>query len=371
MNINTNNTGVISIGVRTPIIRQGNDLVSIIVNSVLSSVNNEIEEGDIIGITESVVARSQGNYVTINDIVKYLERLNIKKKIVLYEPIMSRNRFSLILKAFARYADSVTIVHCHDFDQQGNPTKIINPFTGIDVNAYYQQICEKENCIYYHETKYGEDYWFDFFDEMEFTVIDARCHPHHDFMCDFTLADIMSMPTNECGYNKDWGLLGSNKADEEKLKLFPRKEEAEELVDTIQKLLFYKTGKHVDVLVYGDGCFHSPEIKGLIGSSINEFADPVTCPAYTKGLIGTPNEIKIKAFADGKYKDLSGKELDDAIKQEINSNKTDLKGKMTSQGTTPRRLTDLLASLCDLTTGSGGKGTPCVLIRNYFKTFAD
>ena len=371
MNINNDNCGVLSIGIKTPIIRQGDDLVKIITESVLSTLDNNLEDNDIIGVTESIVARAQGNYVTINDIVKDLEKKGVSKKIVLFEPIMSRNRFSLILKAFARYAASVTIVHCHDFDQQGNPTRTINPFTGIDVNTYYQQICEKENCIYHHETEYGEDYWFDFFDETEFTVIDARCHPHYDLMCDFTLADIMSMPTNECGYNEDWGLLGSNKADEEKLKLFPRKKEAQELVETIQKTLFSKTGKQVEVLIYGDGCFHSPEISGLFGSSINEFADPVTCPAYTVGLEGTPNEIKIKAFADGKYKHLSGKELDDAIKQEINNNKINLKGQMTSQGTTPRRLTDLLASLCDLTTGSGGKGTPCVVIRNYFKTFAD
>lgn len=359
-------TGVISMGVRGPIIRQGDNLLDIVVESVDSALKENgmaIQDGDIIGITESVVARAQGNYVTVDDIVQFLEERNAPKYIGLYEPIFSRNRFSMMLKGFARYADKIVIYHSQ-YDTQGDPCLYPNPFTGVDIKKYYTELCQAENCelIFDDSENLGkrEDKPFE---------IDARCHPSFRP----SLVDVLNVPVTrkdgtKSGSNFTWGLLGSNKATEEKLKLFPDRIPAFTLVKQIQD--FYKTyaGKNVEVLIYGDGCFKSPEENGV---SIWEFADPVTCPAYTKGLEGLPNEIKLKAFADDKYKNLNGEELTNAIKQEIESKDTDLVGTMTAQGTTPRHLTDLLASLCDLTSGSGDKGTPFILIRNYFKNYAD
>ena len=375
--------GVQSIGIKLPIIREGDDLVNIVVDAVLDATNEhistepsyDIQDKDVIGITESVVARSQGNYVTIDDIVEFLNGMNITKDLILYSPIMSRNRFSMILKAFARFANKITIVYKGPFDEQGNPNKGINPFTGVDIQQYYKELCEKENCEFefienfyihsaYHDTYYiGIDKKWHGIDFGQ-TFIDARCHPEESDA--ITLADIMNQPMNNvCGYNSVYGLLGCNKATEEKVKLFPEPAKAQQFVEDVQKQIFEKTGKHVEVMVYGDGCFKDP-----VGG-IWEWADPVVSPAYTKGLEGTPNEIKIKAFADDKYKDLTGDELTNAVKSEITAKDKNLVGNMASQGTTPRRYVDLLGSLMDLTSGSGDKGTPVILVKSYFKTFSD
>ncbi len=379
------NTGVQSIGIKLPIIREGDNLTNIVVDAILNATavyNNgydfsndtpfwhDINNKDVIGITESIVARAQGNYVTIDDIVQFLNKMNITKNLILYSPIMSRNRFSMILKAFARYADSISIVLAGYYDEQGNPNFGINQFTGVDIQKYYKELAAKENCglefitnaLYplidkqWKGIKFGE------------TFIDCRCHPEEADQ--LTLKNIMcSSVTREdgsiSGYNEDYGLLGSNKATEEKLKLFPRKEDSQKLVEGIQLEFYEKLGVRVEVMVYGDGCFKDP-----VGG-IWEFADPVVSPAYTKGLEGTPNEIKIKAFADDEFATLEGKELEDAIKEKISNKDKDLVGKMASQGTTPRRYVDLLGSLMDLTSGSGDKGTPVVFVKNYFNNYSN
>ena len=379
------NTGVQSIGIKLPIIREGDDLTNIVVDAILNATavyNNgydfsndtpfwhDINDKDVIGITESIVARAQGNYVTIDDIVQFLNEMHITKNLVLYSPIMSRNRFSMILKAFARYADFISIVLAGYYDEQGNPNFGINQFTGVDIQKYYKELAAKENCglefitnaLYplidkqWKGIKFGE------------TFIDCRCHPEEADQ--LTLKDIMCSAVTRkdgsvSGYNEDYGLLGSNKATDEKLKLFPRKEDSQKLVEAIQREFYERIGVRAEVMVYGDGCFKDP-----VGG-IWEFADPVVSPAYTKGLEGTPNEIKIKAFADDEFATLEGKELEDAIKTKILSKDKDLVGKMASQGTTPRRYVDLLGSLMDLTSGSGDKGTPVVLVKNYFNNYSN
>ena len=376
--------GVQSIGIKLPIIREGDDLVSIVVDSVMTAVRDydeyydkyiyDIDDNDVIGITESVVARAQGNYVTVDDIVQFLNKMHITKDLILYSPIMSRNRFSMILKAFARYANSIEIIYDGLYDEQGNPNEGINPFTGVDIKEYYRELCENENCKFemhknhvdYH---YGKPRFYQLGNtwmgmETGKTFIDCRCHPTSGDQ--FTLKDIMNHPVNNIvGYNSEYGLLGSNKATEEKLKLFPESTKAQQFVEEIQQRIFEKTGKHVEVMVYGDGCFKDP-----VGG-IWEWADPVVSPAYTNGLEGRPNEIKIKAFADDKYKDLQGEELTNAVKSEIASKDKNLVGNMASQGTTPRCYVDLLGSLMDLTSGSGDRGTPVILVKSYFKSFSD
>jgi len=367
------NTGVISIGVRTPIIREGDDLANIVIGSVkdvLRENKMKIEDGDIIGITESVVARAQGNYITVDDIAQFLEENGYHKSIILYGPLMSRNRFSIVLKGIARYAEKITIVLDPAGDEQGNPTYGINPYTDIDIQKYYTELCDKEGCV----LRFVPNTEALMYNPKFETYINANCRPKDIYQIR-TLADIMSTPVirkdgTTSGYNAVWGVLGSNKATDEKLKLFPHHGDAQELVEAIQKYYLKRHKKHVEVLVYGDGCFKSPEDEN--GIAIWEFADPVTCPAYTRGLDGLPNEIKIKAFADDQFKDLNGEELNEAIKKEINDNRNhDLLGSMNSQGTTPRRFTDLLASLCDLMSGSGDKGCPVVLIKRYFLKYCD
>ena len=379
------NTGVQSIGIKLPIIREGDNLTNIVVDAILNATavyNNgydfsndtpfwhDVNDKDVIGITESIVARAQGNYVTVDDIVQFLNEMHITKNLVLYSPIMSRNRFSMILKAFARYADFISIVLDGYYDEQGNPNFGINQFTGVDIQKYYKELAAKENCglefitnaLYplidkqWKGIKFGE------------TFIDCRCHPEEADQ--LTLKDIMCTAVTRkdgsvSGYNEDYGLLGSNKATDEKLKLFPRKEDSQKLVEAIQREFYERIGVRAEVMVYGDGCFKDP-----VGG-IWEFADPVVSPAYTKGLEGTPNEIKIKAFADDEFATLEGKELEDAIKTKILSKDKDLVGKMASQGTTPRRYVDLLGSLMDLTSGSGDKGTPVVLVKNYFNNYSN
>lgn len=334
--------GRIALGIKTPIITNGSDLFSIVIDSISSTLS--IQSGDIIGITESVVARSQGLYVTLDEITEEVKSLNFKNlPIRLWNPIYSRNRFSMILKAIARATSSIEII-MPPFDEVGNPAET-NPFTGVNIKDYYTEICTKENCKVTILSKVQYDSVNKHFN------IDCHLRPSGNFV---SLKNI-------CSSKSEYGLLGSNKASEEKLKLFPN---GQDLVNKIQDYYHYRN-LDVEVLIFGDGCFKDP-----IGG-IWEFADPITSPAYTSGLKGTPNEIKIKAFADDKYSNLSGSSLDEAIKQEIKSKPSNLINNMSSQGTTPRRKIDLLVSLMDLISGSGDAGTPIVVVRNYGKSFAD
>lgn len=376
------NVGVISMGIKTPIIREGDDLSQIVVDSVLSAVEQparyydepdpndstiwkvkrvveyDINDKDIIGITESVVARSVGNYVSVDEIAAELRKYN-QDAITVLNPIYSRNRFSMILKAIARAAGKAVYLYMPEFDEVGNPSGV-NQFTGVNMREYYKELVEaegKECCIYDDVSWSGNKFKY-------CLTIYCGLHDYSQWKEDYgderhiTLADICS---DKCEY----GLLGSNKANENTLKLFPSKKSSKELVEKVQAKMYEKIGKKVEVMVYGDGCFKDP-----VGG-IWEFADPVASPAYTSGLEGRPNEIKIKAFADDKFSNLNGIELDNAIKNEIKNKVIDLKGSMSSQGTTPRRYVDLLASLMDLTSGSGDKGCPIVLVKNYFKSYAD
>ena len=346
----TRKYGVSSTGLIAPIIREGDNLAEIVTDTVLNSIDN-IEHGDIIGITESVVARAEGNYVTVDEVVEDIKKvLNNPNRIYLYNPIYSRNRFAIILKAFARAAKDDVSIYMPDVDEVGN-LRENHPFTGLDYAKYYKSIVESEGktcTIDYNNSDsciYGA------------TAINCSVHPiYKDSVIQTTLKDF-------CKDKCEYGLLGSNKASEEKLKLFPSKKYAEHLVHSIQEDIFAKTNTAVHVMVYGDGCFKDP-----VGG-IWEFADPVTSPAYTKGLEGTSNELKLKNIADEKYANLNGKELEEAIKEDIQNKDNNLKGNMTSQGTTPRRYVDLLASLMDLTSGSGDKGTPIVYVKRYFENY--
>jgi len=363
INTENNNVGVVSVGVRTPIMREGDNVVKTVYDSLMRA-GVDLHDKTIIGITESVVARAQGNYVTVDEIAKELEKRygTDDRNLVVAKPIYSRNRFSMILKGIARYADSLTVI-APDFDEVGNPSGI-NPFTGVDIQNYYKEICEAENCT----VKFYRTYE-DAVEETEVKKIlycglhDFKHRPGFALVAEgnyFTLADIFD---DRCEY----GLLGSNKATEEKLKLFPSRGYALGVCCDLKDVIKTRLGVDVIVCVYGDGCFCSP-----VGE-IWEFADPVTMPAFTDEdiLLGTANEIKIKAFADDKYGDLNGDELNEAIKKEIREKEKNLIGNMASEGTTPRQMRDQIASLMDLMSGSGDKGTPVVVIDNYFKTYSD
>lgn len=351
----TRKYGVSSTGLIAPIIREGDDIAQIVTDTVLNAIDN-IENGDIIGITESVVARAQGNYVTIDEVAEDIKKVikNMFKvepdTIWLYWPIYSRNRFAMILKAFARATNKKVGLYMPLVDEVGNVLRN-HPFTGLNYDEYYKSIVEGEG----KECQIVTDPALNIGD----LVIDCRLHlsdiknPQH-----LTLA---SFCKDKCEY----GLLGSNKASEEKLKLFPSKKFSQEVVNKVVNNIYEKTGKKVECFIFGDGCYMDPD------SNIYEFADPVTCPSYTSGLEGTPNELKIKNLADEKYANLNGVLLEVAIKEDIRKKDKNLKGKMISQGTTPRRYVDLLASLCDLVTGSGDRGCPFVYIKNYFKNYAD
>ena len=375
------NVGVISMGIKTPIIREGDDLVKITIDSVLDVTKLEekmrqpapnvkglvriegeydydINDKDVSGITESVVARASGNYVTVEEIANELRKYR-QEVIVVLNPIYSRNRFSMILKAIAKAAGKAVYIYMPEFDEVGNPSGV-NQFTGVNMREYYKELVEAEGkeCSIYDDSSWNGN-------KFKYCLtIYCGLHDYEQWKSDYgddthiTLGDICS---DKCEY----GLLGNNKATDEKLKLFPDKKSAQTLVEAVQREIAHKTGKIVEVMVYGDGCFKDP-----VGG-IWEFADPIASPAYTSGLEGRPNEIKIKAFADDKFSDLRGVELDEAIKNEIKNKAIDLKGNMSSQGTTPRRYVDLLASLMDLTSGSGDKGCPIVLVKNYFKSYAD
>lgn len=345
---------VISMGIEAPIIREGDNLVEIVVNNVLKQTN--IDNNDVIGITESVVARAQGNYVTVDEIASEIKKLiGDVDDVALVYPIYSRNRFSMILKAFAR-----TVKHVHLVmpmtDEVGNP-RGTNPFTGVCIEDYYMDICRGENASV---SIYGN--YQDFCDRNSNPTVTFYCglHDYDERKRLYNWYNLTDICTDKCQY----GLLGSNKASEEKLKLFPNSNLAQKFVEDVRLEIFKQTNKSVHVMVYGDGCFKDP-----IGG-IWEFADPVTSPAYTKELEGTPNEIKIKAFADDKFASLTGKDLELAVKNEIANKDKNLVGNMASQGTTPRRYVDLLASLMDLTSGSGDKGTPIVVVHGYFDNYA-
>ena len=372
------NVGVISMGIKAPVIKEGDDIVGIVTDSVLKATTKyysypyheqtfyDIDDNDVIGVTESVVARATGNYVTVDEIAEEIKRrFNNPDTIVLNKPIYSRNRFSMILKAVARAASKRVVIIMPDYDEVGNPCGV-NPWTGVDIEKYYFDIIQKEGCLaeFQKVDQLPYDTYSLPFDEDGTLIIHCGLHdyetwkPYYNYDNAITLADI-------CDDKCDWGLLGSNKATEEKLKLFPKKEVAQKIVDEIQKRIFDETKKHVHVMCYGDGGFKDPV------ALIWECADPVICPAFTKGLEGSPNEIKLKAFADDMFADLTGDELTKAIKESIRNKDKQLKGNMDSQGTTPRRYVDLLGSLMDLTSGSGDKGTPIILVKNYFRNFAN
>lgn len=394
-------TGVISRGIRGPIIREGDDLSKIIVDSVLEAAKAEnfsIRDKDVIAATESIVARSQGNYATIDQIASDIKNKFGGKEIGVIFPIISRNRFSILLKGIARGAKKIILMLSYPSDEVGNAlltyddidSKGVNPysdvldlkkyrelfgnkvheFTGVDYVAYYEELIKNEGCeceiIFANQAKTILNYTknvltCDIHTRVRTKRILKECGAEKVFGLD----DILTESMNGSGFNEKYGLLGSNKATEDKVKLFPKTEESKVLVEKVKKDIKDKTGKNVEVMVYGDGAFKDPQGK------IWELADPVVSPAYTDGLIGTPNELKLKYLADNDYKDLSGDALKNAIKDSIKKKDGNLKGNMASQGTTPRKLTDLLGSLCDLTSGSGDKGTPIILIQGYFDNYTN
>lgn len=389
--------GTVSRGVRCPIIREGDNLVDIVVDSVLEAAESEgfeLRDRDVIGITESIVARAQGNYATVEDIAADVKAKTGGETVGVIFPITSRNRFAINLKGIAMGCKKVVLMLSYPSDEVGNALLTydqideagINPysdvltlekyrelfgeniheFTGVDYVAYYGNIIKEAGAdveiIFANQAKTILDYT----DCVITCDIHTRARTKRILKAAgakvvLGLDDIMTAPVNGSGYNEKYGLLGSNKATENKIKLFPK--ECKDLVVDIQASLLEKTGKHIEVMVYGDGAFKDPQGK------IWELADPVVSPAFTDGLIGTPNELKLKYLADNDFANLSGAELKEAISNSIKAKKDNLVGNMASQGTTPRQLTDLIGSLCDLTSGSGDKGTPVILIQGYFDNF--
>lgn len=391
--------GTISRGIRCPIIREGDNMVDICVNSVLEAAEYEgfeLRDRDVIAMTESIVARAQGNYCTIQDIADDVKAKLGGETVGVIFPILSRNRFSIVLKGIAMGAKKVVIMLSYPSDEVGNALITydqldesgVNPysdvltvekyrelfgenkheFTGVDYVDYYTKLVEDAGAeveiIFANQAKTILDYTD--------CVINCDIHTRArtkrilkaagaKVVCG--MDDLMNAPVNGSGCNEKYGLLGSNKSTEDKIKLFPR--ECTDLVEAVQAQILEKTGKHVEVMVYGDGAFKDPQGK------IWELADPVVSPAYTSGLIGTPNELKLKYLADNDFANLSGAELKEAISKSIKAKEANLVGNMASQGTTPRQLTDLLGSLCDLTSGSGDKGTPIILVQGYFDNYTD
>lgn len=392
------NIGTVVRGIRTGVIKEGDNLADIVVTSLLNaskSDNFELNDKDVVAITEAVVGISEGNFATLDDIVCDIkEKLN-SDHIGIVFPILSRNRFAVCLKGMARSTKKITLLLSYPSDEVGNDIlykedldkynvnpftdtitydeymnrfhNFIHPFTGVNMVDFYKELIESENCeaniILSNRVE----------DILKYTKDVISCDIHTRFETKeklkkmganvISMADILNKSVNGSGYNEEYGLLGSNRATEERVKLFPRT--GQELVEAIQKRLKEETGKNIEVMVYGDGAFKDPVCK------IWELADPVVSPAYTSGLVGSPNELKLKYLSENKFKDLSGEELNNAIKEEIRNKNANLKGQMASQGTTPRRYTDLLGSLCDLTSGSGDKGTPVVLVQNYFSNYGD
>ena len=389
--------GTVSRGVRAPIIRAGDDLAEIVTNSVLEAAADDgfaIRDRDIVAMTEAIVARAQGNYASVDNIADDVRAKLGGETVGVIFPILSRNRFAICLRGIAKGAKKVVLMLSYPSDEVGNhlvsldalDEKGINPysdvltlekyrelfgyekhrFTGVDYVEYYQQLIRESGAEV--EVIFANDCRA----VLKYTKNVLNCDIHTRARTKrllkaagaervFGLDEIMTAPINGSGYNENYGLLGSNKATEDQVKLFPR--DCQPLVEDIQKRLKEKTGKNVEVMVYGDGAFKDPVGK------IWELADPVVSPAYTAGLEGTPNELKLKYLADNDFAHLSGDELKEAIKGEINKKDGSLVGNMASEGTTPRRLTDLIGSLCDLTSGSGDKGTPIVFIQGYFDNY--
>lgn len=391
--------GTVSRGVRCPIIKEGDDLVSIVTDSIILASEEEnfpLNDRDVVAITESIVARAQGNYATVDQIATDVKNKVKSEKIGVIFPILSRNRFAILLKGIAKGVKKIVLMLSYPSDEVGNSLisydeldeKNIDPykdvltleqyrdlfghnvheFTGVDYVEYYMSIIKEMGAevevIFANQAKTILKY--------ADSIITCDIHTRNrtkrilknaGAKVVLGLVDILTSSVDGSGYNEKYGLLGSNKATEDKIKLFPR--DSQYLVEDIQKQLYEKTNKHFEVMVYGDGAFKDPQGK------IWELADPVVSPFFTKGLIGTPNELKLKFLADNDFKDLKGEELRMAIEKRIIEKEKDLVGKMISEGTTPRQLTDLIGSLCDLTSGSGDKGTPIVLVQGYFDNYTN
>lgn len=389
--------GTISRGVRAPIIRQGDDIVEIVTQSVLDAAREEniaFHDKDVVAMTEAIVARAQGNYCSVEDIANDVKAKFGGETVGVIFPILSRNRFAICLRGIAKGAKKVVLMLSYPSDEVGNhlisldmmDDKGVDPykdvldlktyrelfgyvkhtFTGIDYVEYYQSLVEgcgaECEIIFANNPKAILDYTKNVLAcDIHTRARTKRILKAAGGEIILGLDEIMNAPVNGSGYNENYGLLGSNKATEDTVKLFPR--DCQAVVDGIQEKLALATGKTIEVMVYGDGAFKDPVGK------IWELADPVVAPAYTSGLEGTPNELKLKYLADNEFANLSGEELKAAIKNKITEKDDNLVGKMASEGTTPRRLTDLIGSLCDLTSGSGDKGTPIVWIQGYFDNY--
>ena len=390
--------GTVSMGVRAPIIREGDDLIKIVTESIMGAIessNLQPHDRDIVAITEAIVARSQGNYANVDQIAQDIRNKFGGGTVGVIFPILSRNRFAICLRGIAKGCKKVVLMLSYPSDEVGNhlvdwdmldscgidPYRDIlteeeyrknfgyvrHPFTGVDYVKYYSDLIRESGAEV--EVIFANDPR----SILNYTKNVLHCDIHTRARTKrllkaagaeivYGLDEIMTSSVDGSGYNEKYGLLGSNKATEDKVKLFPR--DCQDMVEKIQAKLFELTGKHMEVMVYGDGAFKDP-----IGK-IWELADPVVSPAYTSGLVGTPNELKLKYLADNDFPELSGEALKDAIKERISQKDgSSLVGNMVSEGTTPRRLTDLIGSLCDLTSGSGDKGTPIIYIQGYFDNF--
>ena len=391
--------GTVSRGIRCPIIREGDDLAAIVADSVIEAAESEgfeLRDKDVISVTESVVARAQGNYASVDDIAADVRAKIGGDTVGVIFPILSRNRFAICLRGIAMGVKKVVLMLAYPSDEVGNELVTLDQLDNAGVNPYSDVLTEAKYRELFGVNKHqftGVDYveyYSDVIREcgaevevifanqpkaiLEYTDRVINCSIHTRVRTKrilleggakvvLNLDEILNAPVNGSGCNEQYGLLGSNKATEDKVKLFPR--ECQPIVLDIQKKIFDATGKHVEVMVYGDGAFKDPQGK------IWELADPVVSPAFTDGLVGTPNELKLKYLADNDYKDLSGEALKEAISKSIREKKGNLVGNMAAQGTTPRQLTDLIGSLCDLTSGSGDKGTPIVLVQGYFDNYTN
>ncbi len=397
---NQRKVGTISRGIRCPIIREGDDLAAIVTESVLDAAQSEgfaLRDRDVISITESIVARAQGNYCSVDDIAADVKAKLGGDTVGVIFPIFSRNRFAICLRGIAKGCKKVVLMLTYPSDEVGNSMITLDQLDAAGINPYSDVLTlEQYRAAFGYDTKLeftGVDY-VEYYGNLirecgteveivfanqaktilNYTDCIINCDIHTrartkrilkaagaKVVCG--LDDLMNAPVNGSGCNEKYGLLGSNKSTEDKIKLFPR--ECQGLVEDIQDRVLKATGKHVEVMVYGDGAFKDPKGK------IWELADPVVSPAFTDGLIGTPNELKLKYLADNDFKDLSGEALREAISASIRKKSDNLVGNMASQGTTPRQLTDLIGSLCDLTSGSGDKGTPVVLVQGYFDNYTN
>lgn len=389
--------GTVSRGVRAPIIREGDDLAKIVVDSVLAAGESEgfsFHDRDVVAVTEAVVARAQGNYAHINDIAADVKAKLGGETIGVIFPILSRNRFSVCLKGIARGAKKIVLMLSFPADEVGNHLidedlldekgvnpwsdvlteseyrklfgRVLHPFTGVDYIEFYSELIRESGAEVEIVLSNNPKTILNYTDKVLCCNIHSRKRTKRILKnagasIVLGLDDIMTESVNGSGFNPNYGLLGSNKATEETVKLFPK--DCDEFVARVATMMKEKTGKNIEVMVYGDGAFKDPVGK------IWELADPVVSPAYTPGLEGTPNEVKLKYLADNNFADLSGNDLKNAISDYIRNKDEDLKGQMVSQGTTPRRLTDLIGSLADLTSGSGDKGTPIILVQGYFDNY--